>query len=506
MKLISKPNILIFLVDQQRGDSIFPYEKAITPNVTAFCKEGLTFAQAHTVAPHCCPSRASLFTGLYPTEHGVWNNVNVGNHLSKGLFEGVRLFSEDLKSNGYRMYYEGKWHVSNEEGADNRGFDVSLEQRTYVKSPLYTQASDFEWKKFYSKYNKPHTDRKNGEILRDGYPELIMYGIQENLHDDIVISNAIDIMKNRNAFDQKINMKCYENSEEIEHTENQPWCQVISTGTTHDTYFVPQRFYDLYKDSDIELPPNFYDSMKDKPNLHRKLKENIFNQLTPEEHKECIKHYLAACSYEDYIFGQVLKQLDETGEKDNTIVLYIADHGDYMGEHGIWCKGLPCFEGAYHIPMAIRWPKGIKNPGRVVYDYTTLMDVAPTLLDVLDIKVNRSFSGNSLKPYLNDVTPQKIQQELYTQSNGNELYGIQRSIKTKKWKLVYNGFDFDELYNLEEDPYELVNVFEQYKDTEIVRELYKKLWNFAREKHDPCINPYITVGLAHIGPGITNED
>ena len=496
---MKKPNVLIFFVDQQRGDTIYPYERAITPNVTDFCKQGLSFSQCHTIAPHCAPSRASIFSGLYPTEHGVWNNVNVGNRLTKGLYDGIKLFSEDFKEAGYRMYYHGKWHVSSEDGATDRGFDFSLENREYKRSNTNPPADTKEWRIQHSEYIKPH-ERQIGEIVRNGYPKHIAYGIKDEHNDDIVMASAMEVLCDRNAFDKKIGINSCVDGEE------RPWFQVVSTGAPHDAYFTPKRFYDLYKDVEINLPKNFYDDMKDKPNLHRRLKEMVYNQLSEEEHKDCIRHYLATCSYEDDLFGKILAQLEKNGEADNTIVLYIADHGDYMAEHGIWAKGLPCYEGAYHIPMAFRWPKGIVKPNRIIDDFTTLLDVAPTLLEACDIKVDREFSGNSLVDYMKDKEPVKKQEVLFTQSNGNELYGIQRSVKTKDWKYIYNGFDFDELYDLKNDPDELHNVFDKYKNTQVVHDLCKTMWQFAKDKGDTCVNSYIMVGLSPYGPSIVNEE
>ena len=84
-------------------------------NVARFRQEGLTFAETYCPSPHCCPSRATFFSGLFPSQHGVWNNVDVGNTLSRGLSDGVRLWPEDLREAGYRLFYSGKWHVSAEE-------------------------------------------------------------------------------------------------------------------------------------------------------------------------------------------------------------------------------------------------------------------------------------------------------------------------------------------------------------------------------------------------------
>lgn len=494
----NRPNILVFMTDQQRADSVYPYCRALTPQTTAFAKQGITFTNARTIAPHCCPARATFFSGLYPSQHGVWNNVEVGNTLSRGLYEGVRLFSEDLKESGYRTYYSGKWHVSAVEGPKDRGFDLyrvdtaTVSETRYDHDNSHKQPSTYEWAHY--KNFKEDTIRKEGQVLRPGYPTYTHYGEAENHKKDREkVQDAIDIIKNRHKIDQENHLD--------EKYQNQPWFQYVGTLGPHDPYFVPQKYLDQYSIEDITLPDSFYDDMKDKPHLYGRTKSR-FSQLTEREHKEAIRHYLAYCSYQDDLFGEVLKALDETGEADNTLVIYLSDHGDYMAEHGLWCKGLPCFKGAYQIPVLMRWPKGIKEPGRIIDDVITLADFAPTFMELAGIPVERKMAGYSLKAYLENKTPEFVQDTHYTQSNGNELYGIQRSVTTKEWKYVYNGFDYDELYHLKEDPDEMVNVIDQYQDSPIVKEMCSKMWNFAQKVEDVCINPYILVGLAPYGPGI----
>ncbi|MDF2724642.1 MAG: sulfatase, partial [Paenibacillus sp.] len=174
----------------------------------------------------------------------------------------------------------------------------------------------------------------------------------------------------------------------------------------------------------------------------------------------------------------------------------------YAGEHGLWCKGLPCFAGAYHVPAVIRWPKGIRRPGRVEEAYIHLGDFAPTFLEAAGIRVERSFAGRSLLPFLRDEAPSDWRTEHYTQSNGNELYGIQRSVADRRWKYVYNGFDFDEMYDLHSDPQEMRNLIDEPGYEAVIRKMSRKIWRFAREHGDVCINPYIMVGLAEHGPGV----
>jgi arylsulfatase A-like enzyme len=476
---MERPNILIFMTDQQRGDTTPPYGKAKMPNLDKFCKEGMTFSQAYTIAPHCCPSRATFFSGLYPSQHGVWNNVSVGNTLSKGLYDGIRLWSEDLRDAGYQMHFHGKWHVSEMETPADRGFSKHA-QSGIKKEYKHERPHASEWEK-YDHLMDQQESRKDGEIIRKGYPPYIHYGTKENpFNDGSVVEEAI------NAFNQR--------------EKEKPWCQYIGTLGPHDPYFVPEKYLDMYKVDEIELPSNYADRMMDKPALYRKTRDR-FDQLSELEHKEAIRHYLAFCTYEDALFGQVLKALEHSGEADNTLVVFLSDHGDYMAEHGLWCKGLPCFRGAYHIPMAIRWPKGLRNPGRTSEAFVTLADCAPTLLEAAGVQADRTFTGSSLMPFLLDEQPQLWRDAVFTQTNGNELYGIQRSVMTKEWKYVYNGFDYEELYDLNRDPDECTNLFGAPEYDEVVKKMSKRIWSFAREVDDVCINPYVMVALAPYGPG-----
>lgn len=477
-----KPNILIFMTDQQRGDTIPPNGKAKTPNLDRFYKDGLIFPHAYTVSPHCCPSRATFFSGLYPSQHGVWNNVNVGNALSRGPYEGVRLWSEDLRDAGYDLYFHGKWHVSDLEQPTDRGFMTSggsPEKKPYK----HTRPRPYEWERYERQYCGEA--RSEGEIVRKGYPPYFHYGVKDNpFNDEGVVKEAIDAIMSR--------------------PKGSPWCRYVGTLGPHDPYFVPQKYLDMYKLEDIQLPESYEDRMKDKPALYRKTRDR-FDQLDEHEHKEAIRHYLAFCTYEDALFGELLDALEQSGEANHTLVVYVSDHGDYMAEHGLWCKGLPCFRGAYHIPLAMRWPDGLIDGGRVEEAYVTLADVAPTFLELAGIASERSFAGESLVPFIRNRPPKNWRDAVFTQSNGNELYGIQRSVMTKEWKFVYNGFDYEELYDLRQDPGETRNLFGDPKYDGIVRDLSKRIWSFARSVDDVCINPYIMVALAPYGPGVAYE-
>ena len=213
---------------------------------------------------------------------------------------------------------------------------------------------------------------------------------------------------------------------------------------------------------------------------------------------------MAFCTYEDYLFGLVLDTLKKRSDFDDTLILFTSDHGDYNGEHGLWCKGLPAFKGAYHIPAVISWKNGLKNPDRTIDAPVSLADFAPTFLELVNEDAS-TLTGKSLLPFIYDKKPETWREYSFTQTNGNEIYGIQRAVFNDKWKLVYNSFDYDELYNLEVDPDELVNLAADEKYKDIKKSLYRELWFFAESVNDKCLNPYIMVGLAEFGPAYAYE-
>jgi arylsulfatase A-like enzyme len=487
-----RPNILVFMTDHQRGDMAPPFKRAITPNLDEFYQNAAAFSQAYCPSPHCCPARASFFSGLYPSEHGVWNNVDVGNTLSRGLNDNVRLFSEDLMESGYEMYFSGKWHVSAEEGPLERGFSHCYPAHNwYKKLPKTPNTSEWNYYKSKKSINEANAstvieksdERLPSQLLREGYPDFSIYGEKSDVFgDEKVVNEGCTFIRDA--------ANC-----------STPWFHYIGVLGPHDPYYAAKEFLDMYPVESIELPVNFYDDMKDKPNLYRRTKDR-FSQLTEGEYKEAIRHYLAFCSYEDFLFGKIIDTLKETDQYENTVVIYTSDHGDYAGEHGLFAKGLPCFKGAYSIPLLIgSGGDFFKVKGRSFDEFVSITDIAPTILDFASIP-QREMSGKSLIGFLNEEKTEDWTDAVYTQSNGNELYGIQRSVMTRDWKYVYNGFDYDELYNLADDPDEMTNLAGKEGYSAIKKDLAYRLWRFAYEHKETSINPYVMVSLAEFGPGI----
>lgn len=507
---VGRPNVVLFMTDQQRGATVLDGHrlKAITPRLDALRAEGVTFSRSYTVSPHCCPSRASFFTGRYPSEHGVWNNVNVANALSRGPYEGTRFWSTALADAGYRLGFTGKWHVGN----TLRPADVGWQECGPVTGRIGDPASSPDEQRRDARERERAAlaaggaaeavdarSRAEGEIIRPGYRRYLHYRTNEDpFSDAAVVDSAVDFIERAGDGD--------------------PWCLYVGTLGPHDPYQPPQRFLDLYDVDEIDLPDNFADPMQDKPALYRRTRDR-FDQLTEYEHRQALRHYLAFCSYEDELFGRVYDAVAAAGRLDDTIFVYLSDHGDYAGDHGLWCKGLPAFESALHIPTIIAGasvPQAMR--GRVVDDPISIVDLAPTLMELCGVRTEQPMSGVSFAGRIAGGVTEHPRTDLFFQSNGNEAYGIQRVIMDDRWKLVVNYFDHDELYDLAADPDELHNLLHRDDHQRrvgvdpdelipaelrpVVAELYRRLWRFTLEHDDDLTNDYIMTALGSYGPGV----
>jgi len=397
---MSRPNILIVMTDHQRADTVLPEHPAVTPNLDKFAAQGVTFTETYCPSPHCCPARATFHSGLLPTQHGVWNNVANCMAQSTGPAEGVRLWSEDLAQAGYEMIFAGKWHVSSVERPKDRGW------RELLATSVKMRTKDDDWARYREAFERGDMgdgQRGEGQILRPGYDTYTMYGTRTGEDtDDRIVAAGVEALS------------------QLADT-SKPWAMFLGLQGPHDPYRVPQRFLDLYDIDDVPLPASYHDKMQDKPAIYRRMRQQRWDQLTEREIREGVRHYWAFCSYLDDLFGKVLAALDASGQAENTLVLYCSDHGDYCGDHGLFAKGIPCFRGAYNVPAVIRWPAGLKNPGRRVDHFISHADWAPTFLELAGVETDRYFAGRSIVPFLNDQTPDDWRDEIFTMCDGVEL-------------------------------------------------------------------------------------
>ena len=484
-----KPNLLLVMTDHQRGDTVLPDNPCLTPNLDRLAEQGVRFTDAFCSAPHCCPSRATFWTGHYPSRHGVWNNICNTTALSTGLKPGISVWSDGMAAAGYRMVWSGKWHVSlHETPKDTCWEERHLSGYRYMEHGIYGVDPGWELYRGVAEQGEP-VERPHGSILRPGYGPRRMYGEKDNGNDrdERTMEIALDALQELTS-------------------DSQPWALWVGLIAPHDPYTPPQRLLDLYDPHKVQLPPSFSDELADKPQLYQRMRRQIFDQLSEEETREAIRHYLAYVTHLDERMGQLLEVLDGSRQAEDTLVVYLSDHGDYCGDHGLFAKGIPCFRGCYHIPVVARWPEGIRNPGRDEDAFVSLADFAPTFRELTGLKVAPDLAGDSLVPFFRDETPQDWRDEIHTQCNGVELYVTQRSVSTREWKYVFNGFDYDELYDLQNDPHEMKNLAADSRYDSVKHELVTRMWTYGRRHNDMAISNYTTVALAPWGPAEAYRD
>ncbi|MBE7465113.1 MAG: sulfatase-like hydrolase/transferase [Planctomycetes bacterium] len=487
-----RPNVLVFMTDQQRGDVVMPKHPCQLPHAARLAGEGIRFTHAFTCTAHCCPSRATFMTGAYPSRHGIYNNVSTPTAIHRGLYPNVPMFSERLRDSGYRLSYSGKWHVSDEENPSDRGW-TELQVGASKGSFMHRRLDHWREMAQKAKAQPAPLERPWGVVQRPGWGDIEIFGSRpvppelkdrpwESHHDWRTVKQGLDALPGLAA-------------------SGEPWFLYVGCNGPHDPFVIPEPYAKLYDPLKIPLPPNYRDTLEDKPRIYQRMRKQYWDQLSEDEIRASIAHYWGYCKLEDDYLGLLLDALEKTGQADNTLVIFTSDHGEYLGAHGLYAKGVPCFREAYHVPLLVRWPEGIHRPGREVDEFITLADFAPTFTELAGANSLGEITGRSFVPFLRNETPADWPQEHYTQFNGVELYYTQRSVSTKAHKYVYNGFDFDELYDLQKDPHETRNVASDPAYTAIKRDLCGKMWRFAeRERDEMLFNPYWTVAMAPYGP------
>lgn len=477
-----RPNILIVMTEHQQGRTVDPDSPCRMPNVKDRINgEGIRFELGYTPNALCSPARASFFTGLYPSAHGMYNNYHSIPVINSGLFNGVGLFSEYLKRAGYNLSYIGKWHVSGNRNPTDYGWHVPDGQK------LWLPHAPKPYERKARRVNKgiiPQNLKRFTVVKREGWPDFTLYGTRLGKPEDMV-----DVKRGKVA------------AEEIKKVskEQNPWVIFVGLTEIHDPYIVVEPYASMYDPEDVPLPKNYFDKLEDKPAIYQRMRQQLWDQLNEQQVREAIAHYWGLCTMNDDVVGMLLDTLAETGAEDNTLVLFTADHGDQVGSHGLFLKGVLPFEESYRIPMGIRWPRMIEA-GQVCSEFATLCDFAPTFCEIGGVHRMRPCHGRSLLPLFQGLAPKNWPKSFYGQFLGTEYYYTQRIVRNPKYKYVFNGFDFDELYDLEKDPYEMKNLIKDPEHENAKEKLIKEMWNWARHTNDIIFNPYPTVSLVPHGP------
>ena len=415
---MTSPNILILMVDQLAG-TLFPDGPADwlhAPNLKRLAERSTRFANAYTASPLCAPARASFMSGQLPSRTRVYDNA-------AEFASDIPTFAHHLRRAGYRTMLSGKMHFV---GPDQLH---GLEER--LTTDIYP--ADFGWTPDY---------RKPGERIDWWYHNLGSIagaGVAETTnqleYDDDVVHQA--------------SRKLYDLSR---GHDARPWCLTVSLSHPHDPYVARRRFWDLYEDCahlDPAFPPVAEDAMDRHSRRIMEASDWLSYAVTPEQVRRARRAYFANISYVDAKIGELLAVLDAT--RQGAAVVFLSDHGDMLGERGMWFK-MSFREASARVPLMIAAP-GLE-PGLVTTPVSTL-DLAPTLCAIAGV------SMDEVAPWTDGVSLMErgegrgpVPMEYAAEASEAPMVAL----RDGRWKHVRCALDPDMLFDLDADPHETKNL------------------------------------------------
>jgi arylsulfatase A-like enzyme len=450
--MTDKPNIVFFFTDDQRFNTIHALGNDVikTPNIDALVERGTCFTHAHipcgTSGAVCMPSRAMLNSG-----RKLFSLSGAGETIP----EEHTIIGEMLQENGYRTFGTGKWHSGKE--TFNRCFSDGGEiffggMTDHWNVPAYDYDPEGKYDSFHPKCVDPGWSKETVNVACDH----ITAGKHSS---EMVCDAALDFLGNYDV--------------------DNPFYMYISFLAPHDPRVMPQRFKDMYKAEDMELPQNFLGGHPfDTGNL--KIRDEMLAPFPrdPDNTKEHIADYYAMISHLDYQLGRVVESLKAKGLYDNTIIIFAGDNGLALGQHGLFGKQ-SCYEHSVRVPLIFAGPGIKKNKKTDAYAY--LFDIFPTVCDLIGAEIPASVEGTSLKKAIDG--DDKVRDSLYF-----AYVHMHRAVKVGEYKLIEYVVDgkhnMTQLFNVERDPLEMCNLASSPEYAAKLNELREKLKSMRVEWGD----------------------
>jgi arylsulfatase A-like enzyme len=460
-----RPNILHIMSDQQQWGAIAGRSECNTPNLNRLVKTGMLFERSYTPSAVCCPARAMILSGAYHWHNGVFNQIHSSPSVHRDMYPGVVLYSTRLQRDaGYRLGYTGKWHASwvrcpadfGYEMAGVYGCDPAI-LRKYDLNPDRVERPKGALKQHPIKMIQWPGDSPSAEW---GYSE----GPEEATRAWETAECAIRMMR-RFA------------------KESKPWLLETHFIDPHDPYFPLKQYLDRYDPRSIPVAKSFHDTFEGKPGMHRR-ESSIWGPVTETDYRQSRACYYASVEQLDRQIGRILDALDETGQADNTVVVFTTDHGDMCGSHRMWIKGWIPYEETYRIPLVIRWPGHIRA-GSVSKRLVQTHDLAHTYINAAGAQPLPYADGRALQPLFADPAASNWPDQILCAYYGGEFLYTQRLAITDRFKYIFNGFDIDELYDLEQDPEEMHNAVSDPAHAKYADDMRARLYELMAQFEDP---------------------
>lgn len=434
---MSASNIIVLMSDEHTRSVLGAYgnEFAQTPALDRLASTGVRFDNAYTPSPICISARASFATGTQVFEHRCWSSAEpyYGQHQS---------WMQRLRAQGHDVVSIGKLHYRSAQ--DDTGFSQSI-------LPMYLANDGRGWPQGLQR--RPLGEfpeaAEMARILGPGETSYTQY-------DRDITAAAVDWLETRPQADSA------------------PWVLFVSFICPHFPLSAPRRFYDLYRD--LELPEAF-DRDADSRLSHPVLDEmrrfwNYADYFDPASELIGLRNYYGLCSYLDDNVAQVLAALDRSGQADNTQVIYTSDHGDMIGNHGIWGKCY-MYEDSVGIPMLMSGP-GIE--AGINETPVSLTDMAATIEQSVlgtSIKAEKNWHSRPLQDFIDN--PDQERPVLSEYHDGGSPSGIYM-LRKGRWKYQYFAEGHPPLlFDLQQDPRELVNLASAGSHARVLAELHAQL-------------------------------
>jgi choline-sulfatase len=425
-------NLLFIVADEhsRRYSGCYGDDVVKTPNIDRLAEQGTLFTNAYTTSPNCVPARASIATGQWVHQNGSFSSFeaydgsipNWGNHLIKSGHQSVSFgklgYKETNPNNGFTQEY---LPIHNMNGV---GWIKGL-----LRKPLINGTDSFEVQEFANQ-------------IGVGESEYTKY-------DRAVCNNACAWMRAHG------------------NDQTKPWVMFVSFISPHYPLIAPREFYDLYDDDSIGLPHRM-GKVPDHPVVQEVCKFfNYADYFSDELTLTGRRAYFALCSFLDYLIGSLMSELEVCGLSDQTRILYTSDHGEMLGNHGIWTK-MVMHEDAIAIPMIL---SGNDVPqGLVADELVSLVDCYPTIIDCVGETLTveeKNLPGTSLFEFMGDDRP--VRNIISEYHDGGVSTGM-FALRSNKWKYIYYPGHQPQLFDLSNDPREDMDLAQNPHYSKILRQ------------------------------------